>query len=775
MSNTDEVDGDLGTNGQARAGDGLTRREHEVAELVADGLTNRQIAATLFISERTADSHLEQIRQKLGVHRRSQIATWFLTRSRERAPDQSVGHRHLPLQPTVLVGRDRELAEVRQIVLRPEVRLLSITGPPGTGKTRLASSVAIGLMAEFADGARFIDLSAISNYSLVVSAIAQTVNARPTLESLIAALRPRQCLLLLDNFEQVVGAGGQIAELLVSCPDVKVIVTSRECLHLLRWEHEYALQPLRLPDMNRLPPATVLSTVPAVALFIERARARDADFAINDESGRIVADICGRLDGLPLAIELAAASIKVLPLEQILARLVKGQDLGVRGGADFPKRHQTLARAIDSSYDLLSAPEKTLFQRLATFVGGFDLDSMTGVCAGDGIAANESITVLSRLIDKSLVQIDSGSGRYRLLETIREFAREKLAQSSEKEAVNSHRAQYFVRLAEEAWQAYDGPLVGRWFGLMRLETENWRAVIDRAIAERDLETSLRLGAALSYFWWLNGFLDEGQARLATVVALADETGEIDEFPQALRELGILTGEQLDYSAGRGYLLRYLAKARATSDKEGIARALTWLGRWAIGEDLSAAGQMLEESLELRRECGDESRIPYSLAWLALVMHLQHDDAVATSLLDQSLAMARDRRGHLALGVGLVIQGRVAFDRANYDQAASSWIECMNVGGSVGNVWLFPGLFEYLAKLAIIRNRNLIALRLAGAANAMRKVIGAPFDPTWYEDFEKRINAAAGGNARHHPEWLAGQAMTLDDTVQLAYTAWEATP
>jgi predicted ATPase/DNA-binding CsgD family transcriptional regulator len=752
---------------------GLTRRERDVAALVAEGLTNRQIADRLFISERTAESHLEHIRQKLGVSSRSQIATWFVTQSQEPGPDQSVGHHGWPPQPTVLVGRDRELAEVRELLLRPEVRLLSVTGPPGTGKTRLSSWVALDLMAEFVDGARFVDLSAISDQSLVLSAIAQTVGARPTLDSLIAALRPRRCLLLLDNFEQVIGAGGQIAELLVSCPDIKVMVTSRECLHLLRWEHEYALQPLRLPDMDHLPPATVLSTVPAVELFIERARARNSDFAINDQVGPIVAGICSRLDGLPLAIELAAASVKILPPEAILDRLVKGQDLAVHGGADFPKRHQTLARAIGTSYDLLSPSEKTLFRRLATFVGGFDLDSMTLVCAGHGVATTESTTLVSRLIDKSLVQVDSGSGRYRFLETIREYAQEKLATSGEIEAVNSRRASYFVHLAEQAWEAYDGPLGGRWFERMRLETDNLRAVMDHAVEERDLETSLRLGAALAYFWWLNGFLDEGQARLATMVDLAEKTGEIEKFPEALRELGILTGEQLDYSAGRGYLRRYLAKARNANDNKGIARALTWLGRWAIGDDLATARHLLEESLELRRECGDESRIPYSLAWLALVAHLQHDDAAAELFLDQAIAMARDQRAPLALSVGLVIQGRRAFDQANYDQAASSWIECLEVGTSVGNVWLFPGQFEYLAKLAIIRGRNVIALRLSGAADALRKVIGAPLDPTWYQDFEERINAVGGGDARRHPEWLAGQAMRLEDAVQMAYTAWDA--
>jgi predicted ATPase/DNA-binding CsgD family transcriptional regulator len=753
---------------------GLTRREREVAALVAEGLTNHQIAKRLFVSERTVDSHLEHIRQKLDFSSRSQIATWFVTRSHASNSDQSIGHNRWPPQPTVLVGRERELAELRELVLRPEVRLVSVTGPPGTGKTKLSSRVALDLMAEFADGARFVDLSAISDQSLVLSAIAQTVGARPTLDSLVAALRPRQCLLLLDNFEQVIGAGAQVAELLVSCPEVKVMVTSRECLHLLRWEHEYALQPLPLPDMNHLPPATVLSTVPAVALFVERARARNSEFVMNDQVGSVVAGICSRLDGLPLAIELAAASVKILPPDAILDRLVKGQDLAVHGGADFPKRQQTLARAIGTSYDLLDASEKALFKRLAVFVGGFHLDSMTAVCAGHGVATTEITDLLARLIDKSLVQVDSGGGRYRLLETIREYAKEKLATSGEVEAVSSRQAAYFVHLAERAWEDYDGPLVGRWFEVMRRETDNLRAVMDSAIAEHDLETSLRLGAALAYFWWLNGFLDEGQARLKTMVELAERTGDLEKFPEALRELGILTGEKLEYSAGRAYLGRYLAMARDMNDNMGIARALTWLGRWAIGDDLATARQLLEESLELRRECGDESRIPYSLAWLALIAHLQHDDGAAKSLLDQSIAMARDRGAPLALGVGLVIQGRLAFDQADYDQAASSWIECLKVGTSVGNVWLFPGQFEYLAKLAIIRDRNVVALRLAGAADALRKVIGAPLDPTWYQDFAERINAAGGGDARRHPEWLAGQAMRVEEAVQMAYTAWDAT-
>jgi predicted ATPase/DNA-binding CsgD family transcriptional regulator len=747
--------------------DGLTRREREVAALVAEGLTNRQIAERLFISERTADSHLEQIRQKLGVRSRSQIATWFVTRPREQELDQPPARVGWPPQPTVLLGRDRELAEVREIVLRPEVRLVSLTGPPGTGKTRLASSVALDLVTEFADGVLFVDLSPISDPNLVVSAIAQVLGARPALENLIAALRSKRLLLQLDNFEQVLPAAGQVADLLASAPDLKVVVTSRECLHLLRWEHEYPVQPLSLPDLDNLPSLTALSTIPSVALFVERAQARDPRFVLSDENGPVVAKICDRLDGLPLAIELAAASIKLLGPDAILARLQEGLDLGIHGGADFPQRHQTLARAIGTSFILLTSAEKILFRRLGAFVGGFSIESMTAVCTGNGIAATELMAVLAQLVDKSLVQSDSSGERFGLLETIREYALGGLAESGELEAVISRKARYFVHLAEQARDAYDGPMVSRWFSLLRLETDNWRTVMNRAIEERDLETSLRLGTALSYFWWLNGFLDEGQARLAMIVGLAEETGEIEKFPEALRELGILTGEQLDYSAGRGYLLRYLEKARRANDSEGIARALAWLGRWAIGEDLGTAQRLLEESLQLTRESGDERRVPFSLEWLAMVAHLRHDGATAKSLLGEALVIARGQGVHIAVGLGLVMQGRFAFDQADYDQAARSWTECLNLGSSIGYVWLLPSLLEYIAKLAIVRDQPLAALGLAGAADSLRRASGAPYDPIWYLDFSQRINAAARGDARGHPEWLAGSLLPIQGAVKLA--------
>jgi tetratricopeptide (TPR) repeat protein len=257
-----------------------------------------------------------------------------------------------------------------------------------------------------------------------------------------------------------------------------------------------------------------------------------------------------------------------------------------------------------------------------------------------------------------------------------------------------------------------------------------------------------------------------------LVALADESGVIEQFPAALRELGLLTGEQLDYSTARSYLDRYLAMARPAGDKPGVALTLYRLGKWAKAQDPSAARMWLEESLALARECSDERAVIFCLQDLGLMAHVEHDEATARSLLDESVAMARQQGGGIPLAVGVLFLGRLAFDRADYDDAAASWAESLELSMVIGDLWLVPGLLEFFAKLAVIRSKPLIALRLAGASDTLREVIGARHDPFWYQDFDQRINAAAGGDARRHPEWLAGRALRVEDAVNLAYGVWD---
>jgi predicted ATPase len=649
-------------------------------------------------------------------------------------------------------------------MLKPEVRLLTLTGPPGTGKTRLASRVALDLAGEFKNGAHFIDLSPIFDPNLVLSAIGQVVGARPSLDGLVAALRTKQALLLLDNFEQVLAAAGQMAELLGACPELKVLVTSRECLHLLRWEHEYPVQPLQLPDLDGLPPLEVLLSVPAVALFVERARARDPRLALSQETAPTVARICVHLDGLPLAIELAAAGLKAFPLEAIFSRLVERQELVSQAGADVPKRHHSVSAAIDASYDFLSIEEQSLFRRLGVFVGGFDLESLESVCSGDGVRADQAMGVLAQLIDKSLVQREADGRRYRLLETIREYALERLNASGEAEAVNSRHTRYFVQLGEQAWGARRTRRESDMFDRLQLEIDNIRATLARALADGDLETGFRLGAAVSTFWMRRGFTGEGRGLLETFVNLADETGEIERFPVALRELAWLSTPWVDHPAARAQMERYLRMARHAGDHQGAAIALRELGNAYFDVmDFVAMRPLLEEGLQEARLSEDKSLVTDFLMFLGQLAHCEHDETTARQLTDESLAIAREDGDATGIRQAQWLRGQIEFDQAAYKAASECWVESLR-GSRRPNSHVLEGF----ARLAIINNAPAIALRLAGAVEAVRELAQTTPFPYFHKDFDQLMDAIAGGNARRHPEWVAGRGMPAEEAMNLAF-------
>jgi len=771
----------MATPSSASNGSSLTHRELEVATLVAQGLTNRQIADNLFISERTADGHLEHIREKLGVGTRTQIATWYVTRSRHGDLSELTRTRiGWPPQPTVLLGRERELLEVRGLMLRPDVRLLTLTGPPGTGKTRLASSAALDLAGEFDNGAHFVDLSPIFDPSLILSAIGQVLSSQPLLHALAATLRAKRTLVVLDNFEQILPGAVQIAELLASCPHLKIMVTSRECLHLQRWEHEYPVQPLQLPDLGHLPPAHLMSTIPAVALFVDRALARNPQFALSNETAETVAEICVRLDGLPLAIELAAARAKFQTPTAILSGLKGPSDLTIEGGPDFPKRHQTLHEAIAASHTLLSNDERILFRRLSPFVGGFGQESLQAVCAGGRISTGKVVRILAQLVDKSLVHVEVTGNRYRLLETLREYALERLRESGETDAVNSHHTRYFVNLAEETRGALHGPAEAAAFDRLHLELDNFRAVLSRALADGDLNTGLRLGAALSRFWGWRGFIGEGRSLLAAFVEQADATGQLESVPAALRELGYLEARHFGPRAARVYFERYLPMARRLGDHQGAAIALFYLGEsFYLDErnwqslDLKTCRTLLEEALGEARQCDYPPVIAYSLRALGMVSHLQNDESTAARLIDESLTIERELGDSRGVALGLLFRGRIAFDRADYDGAAACYSESLSLYSRGGYLWAIPDLLEWFARLAVISGKPLVALRLAGAADALRQMIGLYDAPFWYQDFDQRMNAIAGGDARRHPEWSAGQTLGFEQAANLAHSVWDS--
>lgn len=582
--------------------------------------------------------------------------------------DQSRSH-HLPPRPTPLLGREAELAAVRGLLLEAGPRLVTLAGPPGTGKTRLAVEVASTLLGAFAHGAWFVDLAPISDPVLVVPAIAAALGVpageQPPRERLRAHLPGRQLLLVLDNFEQVLEAAPEVGELLGACPELRVLATSREPLRL-RWEQVFPVPELGLPDLEALPEPALLAEVSSVALFVARARAIQPRFELNEENAPAVAELCVRLDGLPLAIELAAARIDVLPPTALLARLGQRLDLLVSSGRDQPARHRTLRAAIAWSYDLLDPAEQRLFRCLGAFVGGCTLEALEAVCGDGGTARQGSasrgplsrcpavplsvLAGLASLIGKSLVRpagSDEAAPRYFMLETIREYAAEQLAASDELEAVRGRHAAFFLERAEAIEvEAINSHRVGRVEGLAWLgpEQDNLRAALRWAIDRGAAETALRLGAALTPFWDQHGDVGEGRRWLNEALALAGETAPAMRAA-ALEAAAYLATRGTELIAATELLEEVLALRRQLGDQRGALACLLSLGmvlrEAADPSSFDRAMVCYEEALALAQELGDAASRVGSLQGLAYLKVCLGDYSEARRLLEESLALARE--------------------------------------------------------------------------------------------------------------------------------------
>ena len=580
---------------------------------------------------------------------------------------------NLPVQPTQLIGREKEVALVQKLLYPEEVRLLTLTGAGGTGKTRLGLQVAAELSDRFADGVFFVNLAPLSDPALVVPTIAQALDLKetgeqPLLDLLQASLRDKQLLLLLDNFEQVLGAAVQVADLLAACPRLKVLVTSRERLHV-QAEQEFAVPPLTLPDLRHLPDLAALSQYEAVELFLERARATKHDFLLTPANARAVAEICTRLDGLPLAIELAATRIKLLPPQALLARL--SSRLAVLTGArrDVPARQQTLRATIEWSYDLLQAAEQRLFRLLSIFVGGCQLSAVEAVCEALGEEKGKAFEGVASLIDKSLIQQseqEDEEPRLVMLETIHEYGLEALAARGEVEVTWQAHAAYYLWLSEAAEPELVGPQ--QVLCLERLERDygNLRAALLWALEQENdaQEVALRLCGALREFWVLRGHLTEEQHLVTRALARsqAEATSVYRKALQAAVDIAYFLG---DIDRCETESRKRLALCQQFGDKSGEAQSLALLGRLArMKGNYAAARSLHEEALARYYEVGDQEDVLWMQNLLASVMEEQGEYARACALFEKNLTLANERRDIIGVAwtLALLAEARLLWQR-----------------------------------------------------------------------------------------------------------------
>jgi predicted ATPase/serine/threonine protein kinase len=728
---------------------------------------------------------------------------------------------NLPVQRTGFVGREKEVAAAGELLLRQDVRLVTVTGPGGIGKTRLAMQVASGLVEHFPGGTHFVSLSSISDPGLVASVIVQTLGIREAggqspleiLKENLQDSRRAPMLLVLDNFEHLIQAAPTVAELLATGPNLKIIVTSRAALHVYG-EREFPVPPLALPDSRPMPPVELLQ-YPAVALFVQRAIAVKPDFEVNRENASAVTEICARLDGLPLAIELAAARVKVLSPSSMRTRLAGRLQLLTGGARDLPQRQQTLRAAMDWSYDLLSAAEQKLFRRLSAFVGGCNLEGVEAVCDTKRDLDLDLLDGIASMVDKSLVrQIEQGKGesRFVMLETIREYALEKLKAGGEEAATKRAHAAYCLVLAEEEATEQSGAEGAEWLERCTLEHDNFRAGLEWLTETGDAEWGLRLGAALFRFWEMREYLAEGRDRLGKLLKLAGAAAPTKARARALFAAGVLAGEQGDYAAADTLIKESLGIARQLRDTQGVAVSLNALAVLARDRgDLAVARSLFEESLVLWRELddakavarclsnlanvvklqgdyarsrslyaeclsifeglGDRTGVAWSMNYLGDVARDQGDSAAARARYEQGLAIFRELGDRWGIAGTLADLGTLAREQGNYPSAGSLYRESIRIFQELDHKRGIARLLECFACSAAVQLEAERSLRLAGAAAALRQVIGAPLTPAEQAKLEAGLHPArqALTNTAGEAAWLEGWALTAEKAIEQVLT------
>jgi predicted ATPase/DNA-binding CsgD family transcriptional regulator len=767
--------------------EGLTKRAVEILGLLAEGLSDREIAERLFMTVNTVKWYNRQIYSILDVGSRTQAIARAgelqlldlnkLTPSPQRVDDRYLLPKHnLPATITAFVERKQEIADIKRLL--DDVRLLTLLGSPGTGKTRLALQIGWELLASFRDGVFLVSLAPLDDAALLPNSIAAAlgvgeVHGQTFSETLKHFLRDRQLLLILDNFEHLLSGAQLVSELVTSAPSLKVLVTSRAPLNLYG-ETEYFVPPLSLPTVSDTRSATELDCE-AVQLFVQRAKAAKPGFELTEANRLDIAKICVRLDGLPLAIELAAARSKLLSPSALLERLSNRLEMLVGGARDLPARQQTLRNTIDWSYDLLTEVEKTLFARLAVFSGGWSLEAAERVCSA-GLPVSV-LDILAGLVDQGLVQqydLALGEPRFMMLETIHEYALERLNSSGETEVLRVAHAAYFIEFIEQAGKALD--TINRANGISRLEIEqnNIRAVLAWSLAG-DPEPGLQLVAAVGLCWRIRSYMVEG---LYWAQQLLDKSPKAEPSlrSRALSSTGTLLACQLGSFAEADLMSQEaLELAQRSGDRRTLADA--WFARGAVLIEIkpSAAPQVIDNAIRLFRELDNRWELGRALNLKGELLRLGSDYEAASLLYKEALAIFRELDNAWSVNLVLANLAYIARHHGDLEQARALFAEALSISVDFNDRSSIAVGIDGIAGILGIMEQPQRAARLFGSADALRTTIGAHIQAADRREYDYSLDCV---RSQLEPDtfeacWNEGAGMSMEQAVALALKPEEA--